>query len=173
MNRAVIAVALVLQLARCSATVPGTVGEPLADYLAEHGRVVRVERVLDGDTLAVTGDERVRLLTINAPELNTTTKADDAECGAEGARDALAALLPVGTTVALSGLKGEPAQDRYGRTLANAYVVRNGNTVNVSLAMVAEGWARTYATFPTSDRSDARVLPEQAQDADRGMWSTC
>lgn len=171
--RGPIAVALLL-LSGCNATaVPGTAGEPLAGYLAEHGRAVRVERVLDGDTIAVTGDERVRLLTIDAPELNSTTKADDAECGAQAARDALAGLLPVGTSVVLNGLKGEPSTDRYGRTLSNVYVVLSGSTVNVSLWLAAEGWAQVYASFPTSDSAEARLLQHQAQDAHRGVWGSC
>lgn len=109
----------------------------------------------------------------HAPELNATTKADDAECGAKGARDALAGLLAVGTSVVLNGLKGEPATDRYGRTLSNVYVAVSGSTVNVSLWLVAEGWARVYAAYPTSDGPEARMLQRQAQDAHRGMWASC
>lgn len=162
--RGLIAVALLL-LSGCNATTPGAVGE--------HGRTVRVERVLDGDTIVVTGDERVRLLTIDAPELNSTTKADDAECGAQAARDALAGLLPAGTSVVLNGLKGEPSTDRYGRTLSNVYVAVSGSTVNVSLWLVAQGWARVYESYRTVETVEARALQHQAQDAHRGMWASC
>jgi micrococcal nuclease len=137
-------------------------------------RVVTVERVLDGDTFTVTGGERVRLLSIDSPELRSNARADDAECDAQAACDALAGLLPPGTTVTLRGLPGEPAEDRYQRTLSNAYVPVDGTeAVNVSLWLVARGHARAYREYRTVETDEAIRLETQAREAGRGMWGTC
>lgn len=164
----------VIEVAPPSPTAGATVGAELGDQLAADARRVTVTRVIDGDTLAVTGDERIRLLSINASELNSRTKADDAECGAVAARDALAVLLPAGAEVALNGLKGEPDRDRYGRTLSNVYLLRAGSPpLNVSLWLVDQGWARAYVEYRTSETDEALVLEAQARDARRGIWAMC
>jgi micrococcal nuclease len=152
-------------------------GVPSIATATAAGRVVTITRVIDGDTLEVTGGERVRLLSIQAPELNARTRADDAECGAEGAeaaRDALTDLLPPGTTVTLRGLPGEPAKDRYGRTLSNAYVPVDGTeAVNVSLWLVQNGWARAYLEYRTAETAEAARRETQARERGRGMWAIC
>lgn len=145
----------------------------LADFLRAHARRVVVERVLDGDTITVTGDERVRLLTINAPELHATTRADDADCGAQAAADALSALLPPGTPVLLNGLKGEPPTDRYGRTLSRVFLDRPGGLVNISLYLAEGGLVRVYTEYPTADSDDASQLADAARSAKRGLWGAC
>lgn len=156
--------------ASATAVAPPSVAPAVEEALAAVGRYVVVTRVIDGDTIAVgDNDERVRLLTINAPELHANTKADDADCGAVEARDALAKLLPIRSGVLLNGLKGEPATDRYGRTLASVYAQH----VNVALWMVEQGRARVYEEYPTSETADAKALQAQAQTARRGIWGTC
>jgi endonuclease YncB( thermonuclease family) len=85
----------------------------LRGYLEASGRHVTIERVLDGDTIAVNpGDERIRLLTIDAAERHVGTHGP-ADCGADDAWHALQGLLPVGAEVIVNGLEGEPATDRY------------------------------------------------------------
>jgi endonuclease YncB( thermonuclease family) len=84
----------------------------LRGYLEAFGRHVTIERVLDGDTIAVNpGDERIRLLTIDAAERHVATHGS-ADCGADDAWHALPGLLPVGAEVIVNGLEGEPATDR-------------------------------------------------------------
>lgn len=168
MTRHLLAIAaLVAVLASC---VSATAGEQLGSY----GRIVQVERVLDGDTIVTSGDERVRLLSVDAPELNARTKADDAECGAQAAADALAELLPPGTDVAVAGLPGEPATDRYGRTLANVYVQLSGGPIlNVSLHLVELGLVRVYEEYPTVETALAGQAQQRARAGNTGLWATC
>lgn len=139
----------------------------IAGQIEAVSRHVVVERVIDGDTIAVTGDERVRLLTVNAPELRGK------ECGSQEASDALRALIPPGTPVLLVGLKGEPARDRYGRTLSSVLVKTDRGLVNTALQMVADGRARVYEAYPTSETDDARTLQETARLDRRGLWGAC
>lgn len=170
-KRTCLAGLLASALAGCS-PLPGVVEAPLSDALGQVGRDVQVERVLDGDTIVVTGDERVRLLTIDAPELNSRS-AGPPDCGAEAAQDALEALLPPGTPVVLNGLKGEPSTDRYGRTLSNVHVWRGDHLVNVSLWLAGQGWARVYHDYRTADTAAAVPLQVEAEAADRGVWRMC
>lgn len=186
MTRAVILAAAILTA--CApippvdpAAPPATVTPPVLVSTAPRppGQEVTVTRVVDGDTFKARGPDGVifttRLLSIDAPELNTRTRADDAECGAEAARDALTGLLPPGTRVNLAGLPGEPAEDRYGRTLANAYVTVAGaqEPVNASLWLAGNGWAVAHLAYRTVETDRALELQRQAQEQQAGMWATC
>ena len=168
--------AVLLLAAACTASPAADVPLPPA---LEVGRLVTVTHVVDGDTFDVAGTitpgkERVRLLSVNSPELNSRVRADDAECGAQAARDALAGLLPPGTQVVLRTLPGEPERDRYGRTLANAYVATEGTQpTNVSLWLIEHGHAVTYREFRTVETDEALRLETQAQEQRVGMWSMC
>lgn len=123
----------------------------------------------DGDSLRLAGD-RIRLLGIDAPELDQTcTDADGAawRCG-EVARRRLAAL------VANAGIECLPAgHDRYGRTLATC----TADGRDVASVLVAEGLAVSYPDYTgeeASARRDRRgiwvgpfVTPRQWRDGDR------
>jgi micrococcal nuclease len=154
--------------------VTSVVDGELARFLLSTGRRVIVERVIDGDTVVVSGGERVRLLTVDAPELRSQTKVDDADPCAEQSRDDLAVLLPPGTEVILNGLKGEPDTDRFERTLANLYLPTDGGQLlNVSLVLVGQGDARVYIDYPTADSDDALRLEESARARTLGVWGKC
>lgn len=134
----------------------------LAGFLRAHARRVTVERVLDGDTIVVTGDERIRLLTIGT-----------SQCGAQAAADTLSALLPPSTPVLLSGFKGVPDKDREGRTLANVYLDRADGLINVSLYLIENGMVGLAGPFWTPDSDAGVVLEDAARTARRGTWAVC
>lgn len=97
---------------------------------------------IDGDTLRC-GDERVRLLGLDAPELHTCRKGRVCVVGdAVAARDALARLIVPGVTITRVG------QDRYGRTLALIYA-RNRN---VGCALIAQGNAEYVGKWDNGRR---------------------
>lgn len=95
----------------------------LAVLLNRGGRTrAEVLKVVDGDTLRVLLNgkrEYVRLVGIDAPELKR---------GGEKARNFLAQLCPVGSTIYLEIF----GRDRYGRLLAEVYT-ENGLDVNHAL----------------------------------------
>jgi endonuclease YncB( thermonuclease family) len=111
-------------------------------------------RASDGDSLKLGGD-RIRLVGIDAPELDQTCWRDTGEawaCGRE-ARDLMAALLAGGTlTCATSGT------DRFGRFLATCTV----SGEDVGAAIVASGLAIARDRYG-SEENAARV-------ARRGLW---
>jgi micrococcal nuclease len=96
--------------------------------------VRNVTRIIDGDTLVVEGDLHIRLVLVNAPELNQT--------GGPESRDYLQGICE--TTRALVDEDDfQIGQDPYGRVLA----VVTCNGVNANAAMIASGHAVTYYAF--------------------------
>ncbi|WP_165164212.1 thermonuclease family protein [Corynebacterium qintianiae] len=126
------------------------------------GDPVSVEKIVDGDTLDVRRDgetTRIRLLNVNTPEIGRDGKPS--ECLAEDARDYLAALLPVGTTVELQF--DEEREDKYGRTLAGVF--RDGSLVNAEIAREGLGHAVNIAP---NDRFYPDVLSAEQEAAAAG-----
>ena len=153
-RRALAALAAALALAAC-----GTGTEP-ADR-AE----VEVARVIDGDTIALAGGERVRLVQIDAPEL------PEGECHAAESAAVLAGLLPRGTAIRLEADPRLDDVDRFGRLLR--YVHRGD--LNVNLELVRRGAASAY--FFRGDRGrfagELAAAARRAERAGRGLWAAC
>ena len=92
-----------------------------------------VEWVNDGDTLTLTNGAKVRLVQIDAPELET-------DCYGRPALQALIALTPKGTRVRLAGDPALDDRDRYGRLLRYVFV----GDENVNVELVRRGAASPY-----------------------------
>jgi endonuclease YncB( thermonuclease family) len=86
----------------------------------------------DGDSLRC-GRERIRLLGLDAPEMNGRCARERRLAAA--ARDRLQSLIAGGASIRSAG------EDRYGRTLAR---VRDRSGRDVARVLVAEGLARPY-----------------------------
>lgn len=149
---------------RCSWTAaPGVSGgaEPAADAEADLDDVCTVARVVDGDTVVCReGNERVRLLLIDAPE------STQGEYGLL-ATEALSRLLPVGTPARLE--RDVQERDRYGRILVYLYD-SEGRMVNEELVRL--GFAMV-SVYPPNVRHVERIraASESARRAGRGLWS--
>jgi endonuclease YncB( thermonuclease family) len=143
----------------------GCQGSENADTTTTPGRAAAVvEWVNDGDTLTLTNGGKVRLLQVDAPELQS-------DCYGRSALQALVALAPKGTRVSLAADPGLDDRDRYGRLLR--YVFVRGENVNV--ALVREGAASPY--FFRKERGayadDLLDAVEEARKARRGYWGSC
>ncbi len=124
-----------------------------------------VARVGDGDTLDVSGGERVRLVQIDAPELG------EGECHARESRRELERLAPPGSRIALEADPGLDDRDRYGRLLRYAHVAG----VNVNVELVRRGAAAPYF-LGGEEGAYADELLDAVADARavaRGMWGSC
>jgi endonuclease YncB( thermonuclease family) len=152
-RRALAAAAAALALAACAS------GPDQATDQAE------VARVIDGDTLELTGGERVRLVQIDAPEVR------EEECYATEATAELTRLLPPGTDVRLEADPRLDDADRYGRLLR--YVRRDEE--NVNLELVRRGAASVW--FFDGDRgryADELLAAAEAAERDgQGLWGAC
>ena len=123
-----------------------------------------VRSVGDGDTLRLGDGRKVRLVQIDAPELET-------DCYGRAARRALLRLVPPGTRVTLERDSALDAVDRYGRLLR--YVVRDGRNTNLDL--VSEGAAEPYFFHDERGRLAGQLLraAREARAEGRGLWSAC
>ena len=124
-----------------------------------------VRNVVDGDTIRLQDNRRVRLIGINAPELGGRGRT--AEPYAVQAKRRLTALIKANNNkVSLS--VGEQSQDRYGRMLANLYD-RNG--VSLEEQMVAEGLAYHVVVAPNVALADCLAQAESyARRQSIGLW---
>lgn len=127
-----------------------------------------VERVVDGDTIVVTGGIRVRLIGVDTPETKDPRKT--VQCFGREAADHTSQLLAPGTKVRL--VYDVERTDRYGRMLA--YVYRLADGVFVNAALIRDGYAQV-ATFPpnVAHVEEFLELQRQARAAGRGLWSAC
>ncbi len=127
---------------------------------------VRVERVIDGDTLQVRFQGKkytVRLIGVDTPETSHPTKAVE-YFGRE--TSAFTKRHLEGKTVRLEKDRAGDTVDRYGRRLR--YVYLDGDNFNARL--IREGYAHAYRRFPFSKRQEFIRLEKQARERGKGLW---
>lgn len=127
-------------------------------------RAAVVERVIDGDTIVLPGEVRIRYLLVNAPEAT----GGHADCyGTSAAR--FNTDLVLGKAIELT--YDAHCEDRFGRTLA--YVTVDGQDVNRLL--VERGYACVLHIPPDGDaRADElEAVQAAARSAHRGLWGAC
>ena len=117
---------------------------------------VLVEKVIDGDTIAVSGGQKVRYIGLDAPETNEAFGDEATRFNRE---------LVEGRKVRLE--RDVSNRDRFGRLLRYVYV--DGILVNAEL--VREGYAEANE-YPPDTRYQRcfAALQEEAQAEGRGMW---
>jgi micrococcal nuclease len=121
-----------------------------------------VSAVTDGDSFRCRDGRRIRLLLVDAPEL------DQAPFGTQ-ARDALRGRLRRNDTAWLA--YDVQRLDRYGRTLAHVWTARQGGT-HVNLAMAQDGWVVAVVVPPNvRDIERIRAAVAAARQARRGLWA--
>jgi micrococcal nuclease len=126
-------------------------------------REAKVSRVIDGDTLVLEGGAQVRLLGIDAPELEKEGRP--AEFLAHQSKAALSDLTR-GQKLRLE--YDVLRYDHYGRLLA--YLFLPDNTM-VSAEMVRRGWAHVYLHHPNLRyREFLQAAQREAMEANRGVW---
>jgi endonuclease YncB( thermonuclease family) len=130
--------------------------------------VAHVARVVDGDTIALTNGQRVRLVQIDTPEVYFGTECYGPQASAVAER-----LLPPGTGVRLTAEPRTDRVDEYGRLLR--YVIRARDGLNVNLRLVAVGAAAPY--FYDGRRgiyaATLERLARHARAARLGLWGSC
>ena len=126
---------------------------------------VTVASVADGDTLRLTDGRRIRLVQIDAPELDTR------ECYARPAADMLAELAPPGTRVRLESDPALDERDRFGRLLRYVFV----GSENVNLRLVEEGAASAWFFHRERGRYADEFLSAAvaARVQSLGLWGAC
>lgn len=138
-----------------------------ADPAKWDGQSAVVERVVDGDTIVVTGQgmdkESVRLLGIDAPEVARAGKPS-MHFG-DQAKAYLAGRLS-GKPITLK-FDGTEQRDQYGRMLAYIYL-NDSECVNV--ALVRDGMAYAHRNYPNALQGTLEQTETQARAKDIGLW---
>jgi micrococcal nuclease len=129
------------------------------------GKSAKVVAVLDGDTIVISGGEKVRYAGLNTPETHHPDKLPE-YCG----REAFEAnrRLVAGKNVRLEF--DERRRDKYGRLLAYVYV--DSLFVNAELIRLGYGQVSIYKDTQRYHQ-EFRRLQQSAITARRGLWGGC
>jgi endonuclease YncB( thermonuclease family) len=140
------------------------------DVGARAGELRKVVRVVDGDTIVVSPNEKVRLIGVDTPETVHPKKA--VECFGKDAKEFTRRAVE-GKTIRLvldEVNTKRRHKDRYGRTLAYTYLA-DGTMLNAEL--IRQGYAHAYTRFPFRYLVEFRELERQARTRTVGLWSSC
>jgi endonuclease YncB( thermonuclease family) len=125
-----------------------------------------VGKILDGRTFVLDDGREVRLAAIEvAPLAGPQDQADPAGRAAAAALSALAA----GDQVVLR--RAESGSDRYGRLLAYAYTLRDGDEFLLQRELVAEGLARVGTRIARPCAGHLLDREKAAREAKLGLWA--
>ena len=127
-----------------------------------------VRRVVDGDTIEISGGGAVRLIGIDTPETKDPNRP--VGCFGKEASTFTATLLPPGTPVRLVG--DVEQRDRYDRLLA--YVYRRSDGLFVNAELLRRGYAQLLTIPPNVAHTDEFVaIARQAREGSQGLWAAC
>jgi micrococcal nuclease len=121
-----------------------------------------VDRVVDGDTVIVTGVGAVRLIGVDTPETVHPRKSVEA-FGAEASTFLKHLVLSQPVRLEFDVNR----TDRYGRTLAYLFL-SDGTFVNAEI--VRQGYGHAYTQFPFKYLEEFRQLEREAREHKRGLW---
>lgn len=140
-------------------TLVPTLSQIPSPTLAANRTVAKVTRVIDGDTIEIDYNQRVRYIGMDTPEKDTCFFNESTNKNKE---------LVEGKTVSLE--KDVSETDRYDRLLRYVYV---GDTL-INEVLVKEGYAQIL-TVPPDVKYQEKFLTAQkeARDNNRGFWSGC
>ncbi len=137
---------------------------------------VLVTRVVDGDTLVLENNERVRLIGIDTPEIHESNKLNrDAQRSGEDA-STIKKLGQQAYKFTKNLVEGKRVRlefdveryDKYKRILAYVYL-ENGTFVNAEI--IAQGYASVMTYPPNVKYADLFLkLYQQARENQRGLW---
>lgn len=135
----------------------------MAVAIASNASAQLVQRVIDGDTIAIQGVGTVRLIGVDTPE--TVDPRKPVEHFGREASTFLRALVQ-SKIVRLE--YDFQRQDKYGRTLAYIHLP-DGTFVNAEI--VKQGYGHAYTAFPFRYLDEFRAYEKQARSANRGLWA--
>jgi len=124
--------------------------------------VARVKRVIDGDTLLLANDERVRLIGVDTPETKHPQKPVE-HFGKEAYL--FTKSMVEGKEVRLE--YDQQRRDKYGRLLAYVYLM-DGTFLNAEI--IKQGYGFAYTRFPFKYLEEFRRYEREARENRKGLW---
>jgi micrococcal nuclease len=119
-------------------------------------------RVVDGDTIVLDGDEKVRLIGVDTPETKDPRKP--VQAFGQEAYEFTKGLVE-GKKVRLE--YDQQRIDKYGRTLAYVYL-DDGTFVNAQI--ILQGYGHAYTVFPFKYMENFRNYERMARERGMGLW---
>jgi micrococcal nuclease len=135
----------------------------LLSSLAAVAHAQVVTRVVDGDTINVSGVGSVRLIGVDTPETVDPRKPLQ-YFGAEAS--AFTKSLAQGKTVRLE--YDTQRTDKYMRTLAYVYLP---DAALLNAEIIRQGYGHAYTVFPFRYLDQFRGYEREAREAQRGLWA--
>jgi micrococcal nuclease len=126
--------------------------------------------VIDGDTIVVSPNEKVRLIGVDTPETVHPNKA--VQCFGRDAKEFTRSLVE-SKSIRLffdDSNRARHHKDRYGRTLAYVHL-DDGTMLNAEL--IRRGYAHAYTRFPFRHVVEFRRLERIARSQAVGLWAGC
>jgi micrococcal nuclease len=148
-----------------SLIIPSTTLVPVQIVSSHSAELATVKRVIDGDTIELNDERKVRYIGIDTPELHHPTKG--VQCFGKEAMEKNKELVE-GKTIKMKRDVSET--DRYKRLLRYIWV----GDIFVNEYLVREGYA-SQATFPpdVAYAETFRKAAEEARVSDKGLWKLC
>lgn len=132
---------------------------------------VLVTRVVDGDTIEISGGQKVRYIGIDTPE--TVHPEKPIQCFGKEASQKNKELVE-GKLVRLE--KDVSETDKYGRLLRYVYLENDDptQTIFINDYLVRQGYAHS-SSYPPDIKYQTQFQQSEAdaRDNNRGLWSTC
>lgn len=122
----------------------------------------KVIRVVDGDTIVLDGNEKIRLIGVDTPETVHPQKPVE-YFGKEAS--AFTKKMVEGKQVRLE--YDWQRQDKYGRTLAYVFL-EDGTFINAEI--IKQGYGFAYTKYPFKYLEEFRKYEKEAKENNRGLW---
>jgi micrococcal nuclease len=120
-------------------------------------------RVVDGDTIVLSNNERDRLIGVDTPETKHPQKPAE-YYGKEAT--AFTNKMVGGKVVRLN--YDQQRRDKYGRLLAYVYLM-DGTFLNAEI--IKQGYGHAYTRFPFKYMEQFKQYEKEAREAKRGLWA--
>jgi len=120
-------------------------------------------RVIDGDTIVLDRNEKIRLIGVDTPETKDPRKTIQ-YFGEEAYK--FTKRLVEGKKVTLE--YDQFLTDKYGRTLAYVYL-EDGTFVNAEI--IRQGYGFAYTQYPFKYLEEFRAYEREAREKGRGLWA--
>ena len=121
-----------------------------------------VTRVIDGDTIIIDNNEKIRLIGVDTPETVHPNKpveyfGKQASAFTKGICEGKRVYLEYDQTM----------RDKYGRLLAYVYL-ENGTHINAEI--IKQGYGHAYTRFPFKYMEEFRGYERYARESGIGLW---
>src|SRR4030067_3084667 len=121
-----------------------------------------VTRVIDGDTIVIKGNQKVRLIGVDTPELHHPQKP--VQHFAREAKEFTQKMIE-GKQIKLE--YDWQRKDKYNRVLAYIYL-EDGTFLN--LEIIKQGYGFAYTKYPFKYSEKFRQAEKEAREQGRGLW---